>query len=225
MGITIGSGRFVYEVAEGWGRLPDGWTYKEVAAVGVDRKDQVYVFTRGEHPIIVFDREGNFLRSWGEGLFKRAHRVTMGPDDTIYLTDDGDHTVRKCALDGKVLLTLGVPGKPAPYQSGEPFTATHVALRQKRFVRRLRQLGAYSPTASRCFLGRAGTTGQFNIVHNICADRDGYVYADRVPRAGFDASGKFEPVAACTGHALLWIRGRTRSAISATGANMSVNKR
>jgi len=44
----------------------------------------VYCFTRGEHPIIIFDREGNFLRSWGEGVFKRAHGATMGPDETFF---------------------------------------------------------------------------------------------------------------------------------------------
>ena len=53
----------------------------------------------------------------------------MGPDDTIWLTDDGDHTVRKCTLDGKVLMTLGIPGKPKPYMSGQPFhRCTHTAL-------------------------------------------------------------------------------------------------
>ena len=41
----------------------------------------------------------------------------MGPDNSIYLTDDGGHFVRKSSLDGKVLLELGVPGKPAAYLS------------------------------------------------------------------------------------------------------------
>jgi hypothetical protein len=51
------------------------------------------------------------------------------PDDTMFLTDDGGHFVRKLTLDGKVLLELGVPGKPAPYMSGEPFhRCTHTAL-------------------------------------------------------------------------------------------------
>jgi DNA-binding beta-propeller fold protein YncE len=69
------------------------------------------------------------LRTWGEGVFHRPHGVFMAPDDTIWLTDDGDHTVRHCTLDGKVLLTLGIPGKPAPYMSGEPFhRCTHTAL-------------------------------------------------------------------------------------------------
>jgi NHL repeat len=202
MAVTVGSGQFTYEVAERWGTLPDGWTYKEVAAVGVDRRDQVYLFTRGEHPVIVFDRGGNFLRSWGEGLFKRAHGVTIGPDDTIYLTDDGDHTVRKCTLEGKVLLTLGIPGKPAPYQSGEPFNrCTHVALSPKNELYVSDGYGnsrvhKYSPDGKLLFSwGEPGTDpGQFNIVHNIVTDREGYVYvADRENHRiqVFDGNGKF----------------------------------
>src|SRR5277367_118415 len=90
-------------------------------AVGVDRQDNVYVFNRGEHPMIVFDSDGNFIKSWGEGVFPRAHGLHMGPDETVWLTDDLDHTVRQCTLDGKILLTIGIPGKPTPYMSGLPF--------------------------------------------------------------------------------------------------------
>ncbi len=203
MGVILGSGEFRYGVIEGWGQLPDGWTYREVAAVGVDKKDQLYAFTRGEHPIIVFDRDGKFLRSWGEGLFKHAHGITMGPDDTIYCTDDGDHTVRKCTLDGKVLLTLGVPGKPAPYQSGEPFNrCTHIALSPKNEIYVSDGYGnsrvhKYTEDGKHLFSwGEPGCDpGQFNIVHNICTDRDGYVYvADRENHRVqvFDGNGKYE---------------------------------
>ena len=62
--------------------------------------------------MIVFDRDGNFLRSWGEGMFPRAHGVFVAPDETLWLTDDADHTVRQCTLEGKVLLTLGTPASP-----------------------------------------------------------------------------------------------------------------
>ena len=27
MGVILGSGEFRYEVIEGWGKLPDGWTF------------------------------------------------------------------------------------------------------------------------------------------------------------------------------------------------------
>jgi len=118
MAIIVGTGDFKYRIIVDWAKLPDGWSFKEVGAVGVDTKDNVYVFNRGDHPVMVFDRAGNFLRSWGEGQYPRAHGVHMGPDDSIYLTDDGGHFVRKCSLDGRVLLEIGVPGKPAPYMSG-----------------------------------------------------------------------------------------------------------
>src|SRR6516165_9417497 len=111
--MIVGSGRFKYRVNADWAKLPDGWSFKEVGGVGVDGNDNVYVFNRGEHPMMVFDRAGNFLRSWGEGQYPRAHGVHMAPDD-------------------KVLLALGVPGKPAPFMSGEPFhRCTHTALSPK----------------------------------------------------------------------------------------------
>ena len=113
--MIVGSGQFRYRVVAEWAKLPDGWSFKEVGGVGVDRHDNVYVFNRGEHPMIIFDREGNFLRSWGEGQYRRAHGVHMAPDDTMFLTDDGGQFVRKVTLDGKVFLELGVPGKPAPF--------------------------------------------------------------------------------------------------------------
>ena len=143
MSIIVGDGDYRYEQIDDWAKLPPGWSLHEVGAVGVDKQDNVYVFNRGEHPMMVFDREGNFLRSWGEGLFPRAHGLHMAPDDTVFLTDDGDHSVRQCTLDGKVLLTLGMPGKPAPFMSGEPFhRCTHTALvaeRRHLCVGRLRQ--------------------------------------------------------------------------------------
>src|SRR5258708_7612586 len=61
----LGEGEFVYEVAHDWGEQPDGWTLGDVAAVAVDRTDRVYVFHRGTHPLIVFERDGRFLCSWG----------------------------------------------------------------------------------------------------------------------------------------------------------------
>ena len=81
MAIIVGQGEFQYRIIEDWAKLPDGWSFKEVAAVGVDKNDNVYAFGRGEHPMMVFDRNGNFLRSWGEGQYPRAHGVHMGPDE------------------------------------------------------------------------------------------------------------------------------------------------
>ena len=72
--MAIGPHRLEYEVLEGWERLPEGWSFVEVAGVAVDSRDRVYVFNRGAHPMIVFDKDGRFLDAWGEGVFasKRA---------------------------------------------------------------------------------------------------------------------------------------------------------
>jgi DNA-binding beta-propeller fold protein YncE len=100
-----------YKALERWEQLPTGYTWPEVVGVAVDRHDRAFVFNRGEHPVIVFDREGRFVTSWGEGVFARPHGITIGPDDTIYCCDDFGHCVYKFTLEGKLLLTLGTPGR------------------------------------------------------------------------------------------------------------------
>src|SRR5438045_8826353 len=77
--MIVGSGDYRYQVNADWAKLPDGWSFKEVGGVGVDSHDNVYVFNRGVHPMMVFDREGNFLRSWGEGRIPAGARRPYGP--------------------------------------------------------------------------------------------------------------------------------------------------
>ena len=199
----LGSGEHRYRVVENWAKLPAGWQLTDVASVGVDSKDRIYVFNRGEHPMIVLDREGNFIKSFGEGLFSRAHGLHIDADDHLYCTDDGDHTVRKCTTDGKVLLTIGIPGKPAPFMSGEPFhRCTHTALSPKGEIYVSDGYGnarvhKFAPNGKLLFSwGECGSgPGEFNIPHNIVSDPDGWVYvADRENHRVqiFDGNGKYE---------------------------------
>src|SRR3954447_23495772 len=95
-----------YEVVRGWEQLPAGWSFVEVAGVATDSEDRVYAFSRGEHPVLVFDRDGRFLDAWGEGTFTNAHGICIGPDDTVYCADNMDHTVRIFRPDGTLLRTL-----------------------------------------------------------------------------------------------------------------------
>src|SRR5262249_52404420 len=127
----------------------------------------------------------------------------MAPDDTIWLTDDGDHTVRQCTLEGKVLLTLGISGKPAPFMSGEPFhRCTHTAMSPQGDIYVSDGYGnsrvhKYAPNGKLLLSwGGPGTDpGEFNIAHNISCDADGWVYvADRENHRVqvFDGNGKYE---------------------------------
>ncbi len=121
MATTVGTGDYVYEELADWAQLPEGWTFHEAPDVAVDSNDRVYVFNRSEHPMMVFERDGSFVTSWGEGLFNRPHGLTLGPDETLYCVDDNGHCVHKCTLDGKVLMTLGTPNEPTALQGGRPF--------------------------------------------------------------------------------------------------------
>src|SRR5437764_1037801 len=80
MSVVFGTGEFKYHLEPYWAKLPEGWDFGEVASVAVDRQDRIYVFSRSEHPLTVWDREGNFLKSWGEGMFTRPHGLHIGPD-------------------------------------------------------------------------------------------------------------------------------------------------
>src|SRR4051812_49364060 len=110
--MIVGQGDFKYELADGWEQLPAGWSHGDVVGVATDSADRVYVFNRGEHPMIVYDRGGHFLGSWGEGVFAHPHGVTICGED-VYAVDDTDHTVRKFSLDGKLLQTIGTLNVPS----------------------------------------------------------------------------------------------------------------
>ena len=201
--IILGSGDYRYRVIHNWGKLPSGWEFRDAAGVAVDGEDRVYIFSRGGHPLTIFDRDGNMLSAWGDDVFKNPHGLHIGHDGFIYCTDDGDHTVRKCTLDGKVVLTMGIPGRPAERMSGLPFNrCTHTALSPRGDIYvsdgyMNARVHKDSPDGKLLkSWGESGSEpGQFNTPHNIVCDDDGWVYvADRemFRIQVFDGDGKYE---------------------------------
>lgn len=190
---------FGYDADDHWAKLPPGWDWREVAGVATDSQDRVYVFNRGEHPLIVFAPDGTFLSSWGEGVFTRPHGITIGPDDTVYCTDDSDHTVRAFRPDGTLLLTIGTSGKPSDTgatsvdyrtirRAGPPFHyPTNLAISPDGNLYISDGYGnacvhAFTPVGKHLFSWGepGGGPGQFHVPHGIAIDRAGIVYvADR----------------------------------------------
>ena len=202
--IILGGGEHKYMLYDTWAKIPDGpyWIH-DVSSISIDAADNVYAFVRGPHPVMVFDRDGNLLRTWGEGLFSNPHGSHIAADGYIYLTDNGDHTVRKCTLDGQVVLTIGIPHQPKPYMSGLPFNqCTHSALAPNGDIFVSDGYGnsvmhKYSPDGKHLTTwGGSGTDpGQFVLPHNVVCDDDGWVYvADRENHRVqvFDKNGGYE---------------------------------
>lgn len=119
--MNVGKGRYTYRVDKAWGRREGG-----VPAFGVsqgvsgDSRDRVYIFVRSPRAeMLVLDRDGRLLSSWGHGQFQHPHGVWISPTDQMYLTDRDAHVVSKWSLDGRLLRTWGTRGQPgAP---GAPF--------------------------------------------------------------------------------------------------------
>ena len=115
------SDEYRYTVIEGWGLGPEGYVLGDmICGVAVDSRDHLFAFRRNPSgAVLVFDRTGRFITSWGEGVFAEAHAIWVDRDDCVYCTDREDHTVRKFSPDGELLLTLGTPHRTgAP---GMPF--------------------------------------------------------------------------------------------------------
>lgn len=109
---TVGAAKYTYELVEGWGKFPEGWTLGQTAIV-TDSQDRVYLFNRSDHPLIVLDREGNYLTSWGEGVLTDAHGMFIDAEENLYLPVKNNHVVLKYSSQGNLLMTLGTRDQPS----------------------------------------------------------------------------------------------------------------
>ena len=106
----VGSGAYTYEVHDDWAKLPEGWVMP-AAAVTVDSQDRVYCFNRSpEHPVVVFDRDGSYLSSWGAGVFAFPHTIRVDEHDNLWIVDRDHGQMYYFTCDGKLLRTIGAKG-------------------------------------------------------------------------------------------------------------------
>jgi len=191
---TVGSGRYAYEMREDWATLPTGWTFGGVSAVATDSQNRVYAFQRKDPPILVFDRDGNYLSSWGTSTFADPHGINI-VDDVIYVTDRNDHVALKFTLDGKPLMVVGTRGQASdtgatkdielPPRSAGPFnkpTEMMVAPSGDLYVsdgyRNSRVHRFSSQGALLDSWGKPGKEepGEFHLPHSLWVDKQGQVY-------------------------------------------------
>ena len=114
MGKRLGIDNYQYEAVEDWLGIDIPGIASDVAT---DSQDRVYVATRTASSfdnrsgaILVLDRDGRFLKSFGDDKLRGPHHIWISPDDEIYLADSWDHVVRRYNTGGEMLQVIGTPG-------------------------------------------------------------------------------------------------------------------
>lgn len=175
-----------YIVDSTWPRKPDHFTWSQMPGVTIDNEDHIYVFTRSNPAVQVYEPDGTLLRAWNVEDANGAHFIRIGPGGNVWAANIKSHTIRKYRPDGELLLTLGEPGhagadrshfdKPtdmAILPSGDIFVSDGYG--NQRVVH-FDATGKYMNQ-----WGQAGDEpGQFALPHAIVADSHGKLYvADR----------------------------------------------
>lgn len=219
MAAIVGSGDYRYEIVDSWAKMPKYWTFGGPSDAAVNSADEVYVFSRGLHPVTIWDTDGNFVSSWGEGEFdlRGPHGIHIAPDDHVWLADMYEHVVTKHAPGGERLLELGMRMMPSPAWDARPFNMpTGVASTPDGGVVVSDGYGGHRVHSFdadgnlRLSWGGPGSgPGQFALLHNIGVDGRGRIFVcdregDRIQI--FNAEGRFlEQWTDLNGPSDLWI--------------------
>lgn len=186
---TIGTGEYKYEKVSDWPIMPKYWSFGAASDGAVNSLDEVYIFSRGKHPLTIWDTEGNFISSWGEGTFSaNPHGIYIAPNDNVWLIDRDYHIASEYSPGGELLRTLGEKLAPSPSFQGLPFnmpSGLAIASDGSMFVsdgyggHRVHKFNAQGELLYSW--GKQGSgPGEFALLHNIWVDsRDRVIICDR----------------------------------------------
>ena len=73
--VSLGGRR--YAVQRHFGRTPSDLLPARVSQVAVESSGRVHVLRRGEPPVIVYEPDGTFVRSYGAGEIFDSHGISI----------------------------------------------------------------------------------------------------------------------------------------------------
>lgn len=170
--------------------------------LGIDSNERIFIFHRAnrewpligampgdlikEATILVLDRNGKLLDSWGEKRFIMPHGLTVDEKGNVWVSDVGLHQVFKFSKDGKLLMSKGI-AKVAGSDSLHFNRPTDIAITKDGTFYVSDGYGnsrIVKFSAEGKYLlewGKKGKgVGEFDIPHSITLDEYGNVYvADR----------------------------------------------
>jgi DNA-binding beta-propeller fold protein YncE len=182
--MQIGSDSHCYEWVEGWGsKLPEHVTLGYTHGVVEDSQGRIYVHHTGTPSIVVFDADGNYLSSWGDGYSAGAHglHLSKGADgEYLYLSATGLNMVVKTTLDGQEIYRIGTPNLPEIYNDEKKFVPTETAVAPngnvyvadgygQPWIHQYTAKGEYV----RSFGGKGSELGKLDNPHGIMIDQRG----------------------------------------------------
>src|SRR5687768_11722091 len=200
---VLGDGAYRYEAIHDWGVLPPQIKWGNTHGVVEDAQGNIHVHhtvhatSDTADSVVVFDRSGTFVRSWGKefrGVAHGLHISREGSDEFLYLTvnaanpkmtpqPDIQAAVVKTTLKGEVVWKIqGPPDVQAyrPAADGTParYNPTNLAIAPNGDVYVGDGYGSffinqYNSKAEyiRTFGGRGADAGQLNEPHGIWMDR------------------------------------------------------
>lgn len=199
---VMGQGSFVYEPVHDWGELPPRITWGNTHGVVEDAQGNIHVHhtvhatSESADSMVVFDRDGRFVRSWGKefrGVAHGLHIQKEGRDEYLYLTvtaanarmspqPEMHSVVLKTTLQGEIVWKIQGPPdveayRPAADGTPRPYNPTNLAIAPNGdvyvgdgygsfFINQYTSQGEYIRT----FGGRGSDPGQLNEPHGIWVD-------------------------------------------------------
>jgi hypothetical protein len=212
---VVGQGAFTYEAIHDWGTLPATIKYGNTHGVVQDSQGQIYVHhtvyadSESGDSMVVFDKDGRFVRSWGKEFRGVAHGLHIrreGGDEFLYLTANATNprlapqpelqaVVVKTDLRGDIVWKIQGPPDIAQYAASAgrarpPYNPTNVAIAPNGDIYVADGYGSYyvnqynrQAEYIRTFGGKGSEPGQLNEPHGIWVDTRGaspvLVVADR----------------------------------------------
>lgn len=169
----------------------DGWQLGRVSWVATDRNGLVYLIQRGDSadPIVVVDRRGRVVRSWGKGLYRLPHSIRVDRGGNVWTTDAYTSDIRKFSPDGRLLMTITGSTPPTECTSRNRTTCGvsdvaiaangHVFATDGYWNARIIEYAADGRKVKEWGSKGAGAA-EFSLPHSIVIDERGVIYvADR----------------------------------------------
>jgi hypothetical protein len=192
--LLTGSGEHRYRVEHDWLTPPKDLLWGDTHGLAQDKAGRIYV-SHTVHPsspkkdaIVVFDRDGAFVTSWGERFAGGGHGLDLREElgeEFLYHCDVRRRRLAKTTLDGTPVWEVGAPLEAkaqgvACYDSADAWNPTNVAFAPdgdlflgdgygKSFVHRFSKDGVWKSTLATPGAGK----GEVNCPHGLWVDTRG----------------------------------------------------